>query len=149
MTHRVFFAFHYDRDLPRVRQISTQMTGIDCVTAAGLTDASTFAAAKAEGEAAVKALIDRAAGDTTVTVICIGAETARQADISYAIAQTLKRRNGMLGLQVHALPGADGQPDKAGPGIGMLENLGYAVIPYSTPEALAQAIETAAKAIGR
>ena len=61
MARRVFFSFHYQRDIFRVNQIRS-MPNITGCAAAGFQDASIWEDAKKKGDAAIKKLIDDALG---------------------------------------------------------------------------------------
>ena len=84
MARRVFFSFHYQRDIWRVNQIRNldQIVG---TAAAGFTDASLWEEAKKKGDAVIKKMIDDALYNTSVTIVCIGSQTAGRKYINYEI----------------------------------------------------------------
>ena len=100
MSRRVFFSFHYQRDIWRVNQIRNIPNVMRC-SAAGFQDASLWEDAKGRGEAAIKRLIDNGLMNTSVTVVCIGAKTAGRKYINYEIEQSMLRGNGIVGIQIH------------------------------------------------
>jgi MTH538 TIR-like domain (DUF1863) len=114
MARKVFFSFHYQRDLWRVNVVRNSGM-IEGVAAAGFADASLWEETKRHGPAAVKALIDRALDGTSVTVVLIGAETASRKYIDYEITQSLSRGSGLLGVRIHTLKDREGRTDIAGP----------------------------------
>ncbi len=59
MARRVFFSFHYQRDIWRINQIRN-IPNITGVPAAGFADASLWEASRKQGDAAIKKLIDDA-----------------------------------------------------------------------------------------
>ena len=63
MARRVFFSFHYQRDIFRVNQIRNIDEVIGCA-AAGFQDASLWEESKKKGDAAVMALIDEGLRNT-------------------------------------------------------------------------------------
>jgi hypothetical protein len=75
MARRVFFSFHYQRDLWRVNVVRNS-GAVEGIAAAGRHDASLWEETKKKGDSAVKALIESGLSGTTVTVVLIGAETA-------------------------------------------------------------------------
>lgn len=93
MARRVFFSFHYDSDIWRLNQIRN-IGEIVGTSAAGFHDASLWEEAKTKGDQAIKALIDEALKNTSVTVVCIGAATAGRKYIDYEISQSIARANG-------------------------------------------------------
>jgi len=75
MARSVFFSFHYQRDIVRVNQIRNLPEVVD-KAAAGFKDSSLWEEAKKKSDEAVKKLIDDGLHGTSVTVVCIGAQTA-------------------------------------------------------------------------
>lgn len=110
---RVFFSFHYQRDIWRVNQVRNAGI-VDAQAAAGWDDASIWEEAKTQGDAAVKALIDEGLVGTSVTVVLIGAETSQRQYVKYEIAKSIERGNGLLGVRIHLLKDAAGNTDAFG-----------------------------------
>ncbi len=92
-------------------------------------------------------MIDKGLENTSVTVVCIGGKTAGRKFINYEIEQSIKRGNGILGVQIHHLKDKDGNVDTAGETPAKLGK--YAVYKYVDGEGLKKWIEAAAKAAGR
>jgi hypothetical protein len=113
MARKVFFSFHYQRDLWRVNVVRNSGV-IDGVSAAGFADASLWEETKKRGDPAIKALIDRGLDGTSVTVVLIGAETAMRRYVDYEIRQSIARGNGLLGVRVDGIKDQRGQTDLAG-----------------------------------
>ena len=148
MARRVFFSFHYQRDIWRVNQIRN-VPEIVGVAAAGFADASLWEEAKKKGDTAIKKLIDDGLKNTTVTVVCIGAKTAGRKYINYEIAQSLKRGNGLVGIHINHLKDKDGNVDPVGNTPPQIENAGFNVYKYVDHEKLAVRIEEAAELAGK
>ncbi len=148
MARRVFFSFHYQRDIWRVNQIRNipEITGC---AAAGFQDASLWEEAEKKGDAEIKKLIDKGLENTSVTVVFIGAKTAGRKYINYEIEKSIARGNGIVGIQIHHLKNKAGEIDEAGATPAKLTNGGYKVYKYVDSEKLAARIEEAAKAAGR
>jgi hypothetical protein len=113
MSRRVFFSFHYERDVWRVGQIRNSWITQDR-EAAGFVDAAEWEEVKRDGESAIHRWIDDNLHGTSVTVVCIGAETAQRKYVQYEIQQSYSRGNGLLGLRIHNLKDRVGQTDVAG-----------------------------------
>lgn len=113
MARKVYFAFHYQRDIWRVNQVrnSNVVEGFD---KAGFIDGSLWEEAKNKGEAAIKKLIDDGLENTTVTVVLIGAKTSEREYVEYEIDQSWKRGNGLIGIYIHQLENQDGETDSKG-----------------------------------
>src|SRR5271156_5987746 len=113
MARRVFFSFHYQRDVWRVNQIRNipEITG---TAAAGFQDASLWEEAKKKGDATIKKMIDDALYNTSVTVVFIGSKTSGRTYINYEIQKSLDRGNGVVGIQIHHLKDKNANTDDAG-----------------------------------
>jgi hypothetical protein len=114
MARRVFFSFHYERDLWRVNVVRNSGL-IEGFAIAGFHDASLWQEAKRKGESAIKQLVDKGLARTSVTAVLIGAEIASRRWISYEIEQSAKRRNGILGIRINSIKDQYGRTDVAGP----------------------------------
>lgn len=148
MARRVFFSFHYQRDIWRVNQIRS-MPNVIGSAAAGFQDASLWEEARKKGDAAIKKLIDDGLQNTSVTVVCIGARTAGRKYINYEISKSIERGNGVLGIQIHHLENQSGETDPPGETPTKLTTAGFKTYKYVDREKLAQRIEEAAKAAGK
>lgn len=113
MARKVFFSFHYQRDLWRVNVVRNSGV-IDGVAAAGFHDASLWEETQRKGEDAVKRLIDVGLNGTSVTVVLIGAETATRRYVSYEIDKSIARGNGLLGILIHNIKDQFGNLDVRG-----------------------------------
>lgn len=148
MARRVFFSFHYQRDIWRVNQIRS-IPNITGVAAAGFADASLWEDALTKGDAAIKKMIDNALKNTSVTVVCIGGKTAGRKYINYEIDKSLERGNGLVGIQIHHLKDSAGKTDTPGTIPPKIEKAGFKVYKYVDSEKLAKRIEEAAKLAGK
>jgi Thoeris protein ThsB, TIR-like domain len=102
MARRVFFSFHYDRDIWRANQVrnANVVAGSDV---AGFFDHSEYEEAKKKGNDGIQRMILKNLSDTTVTVVLIGSETANRPWVKYEIEQSIARKNGLLGIYIHHL----------------------------------------------
>ncbi len=148
MARRVFFSFHYQRDVWRVNQIRN-IPNITSCAAAGFQDASLWEEAKKKSDEAVKKLINDGLENTSVTVVCIGAKTAGRKYINYEIEQSMNRGNGIVGIQIHHLKDNHGNTDSFGETPYKLESNNYKVYKYVDHEKLANRIEEAARDAGK
>ena len=148
MARRVFFSFHYQRDVWRVNQIRNldQVVG---VAAAGFADASLWEEAKKKGDVTIKAMIDEGLKNTSVTVVCIGAATAGRKYIDYEISQSIARGNAIIGVQIHHLKNHGGTTDTAGATPAKLTAANAKIYKYVDHTSLKKWIEDAATAAGK
>jgi len=107
MARRVFFSFHYQKDVWRANQIRNAHI-VDGTAAAGFQDASLWEEARKKGDAAIKALINKGLEGTTVTAVLIGSETASRTYVKYEIDQSIARDNGLIGIYIHNLKDRNG-----------------------------------------
>ncbi len=148
MARRVFFSFHYQRDIWRVNQIRS-IPNITGCSAAGFQDASLWEEAKTKGDAEVKRLIDNGLKDTTVTVVCIGAKTFGRTYINYEIEQSILQGNGIIGIFINHLSDQKKQVDPVGKIPPLLLRNGYNPSKYESYVKLKSEIERAAIVAGR
>ena len=113
MKRRVFFSFHYQRDVWRA-SIVRNAGVVDAQAAAGWTDASVWEEAKKKGDDAVKKLINDGLLNTSVTVVLIGAKTSSRKWVNYEIERSIARGNGLLGIFIHMLKNQDEETDTKG-----------------------------------
>ena len=139
MARRVFFSFHYQRDIWRVNQIRS-IPNITGTAAAGFQDASLWEEARNKGDVAIKKLIDEGLKNTSVTVVCIGAKTAGRKYINYEIEKSIERGNGIVGIQIHHLKNQKGEVDEVGVTPSKLSANGYKVYKYADKDKLVRAV---------
>jgi hypothetical protein len=113
MARKVFFSFHYQRDLWRVNVVRNSGT-VEGTAAAGFRDASLWEEAKRKGDSAIKALIDDGLVGTSVTVVLIGAETSKRKYVDYEIRKSLAVGNGVIGVRIHGIKDNSGYVDAPG-----------------------------------
>jgi hypothetical protein len=117
MARRVFFSFHFERDIFRVNQVRNSNV-VHGVERAGFFDQSEYEEAKQKDQSTIDKMIRDKLTGTTVTVVLIGAETAQRPWVKREIELSLAQRNGLLGIHIHDLdPVKEGQPkvDPRGP----------------------------------
>lgn len=108
MARRVFFSFHYERDIWRASIVRNAHV-VDGTAAAGFQDASLWEEAKKKGDKAIQVMIDKALDGTTVTAVLLGAETASRPWVDYEISASIKRGNGLVGIYVDQLEDSAGK----------------------------------------
>lgn len=148
MARRVFFSFHYQRDIFRINQIRSIPSITGC-PAAGFQDASLWEAARKKSDSAIKDMIDEALYNTSVTVVFIGNQTANREYVRYEIEQSIDRGNGIVGIQIHHLKDHNQNTDDPGSTPGLLKANGFKVYKYVDHKKLANRIEEAAINAGK
>jgi hypothetical protein len=127
---RVFFSFHYERDVWRAANIRNAGQ-VDATTAAGWSDASIWEEAKRKGRAELERLIQAALNGTTVTAVLIGIETADRPWVAYEIQRSINRGNGLLGICIHKIKDQNGQSSRRGQVPKLLEQGGYRIYDWN------------------
>ena len=114
MARRVFFSFHYQRDIWRVNVVRNHAVLKSGYQEAGYWDCSLWESTKRTGEIALKRLINSGWQNTSVTVVLIGVETSERKWVKYEIEESHKRGNGMLGIYIHNIQNKDKTTDFRG-----------------------------------
>lgn len=113
MVRRVFFAFHYERDIWRANQVRNCWVTKDREEA-GFFDASLWEEAKIRGDEAIKRIIREGLENTSVTAVLIGAETSTRPYVDYEITESYNRPNGLLGIYINNLEDRNQRTDPRG-----------------------------------
>lgn len=105
--------------------------------------------AEKKGDKAIKAMIDRALQNTSVTVVCVAHGTASRKYINYEIDQSLKKGNGLVAVGIHNLK--DNSRNICSPGAipKQIQENGFKSYVYKDKGELARWIEEAARIAGK
>ena len=114
MARKVFFSFHFKRDVWRAGQVRNSDLLAD-EDEYGVIDAAEWEKIEREGDAAIERWINEQLKNTSVTAVLIGAETAERDWIDYEIRQSWVRGNALLGIRIHNVKNQDSQTDTPGP----------------------------------
>ena len=114
MARRVFFSFHYDRDIRRVVQVRNSWI----VRAHGETqpflDKADWESIKRRGDAAIEKWIEDQLHGTSVTAVLIGAETADRRWVRHEIRRSYELGKGIVGVYIHHVKDPNVGTDVAG-----------------------------------
>lgn len=114
MARKVFFSFHFERDIWRVGQVRNSWLTKPDRSSAGFWDKAKFEEVKKKGPDAIKRWIDSSIYGTSVTVVLIGAETSSREWVKYEIKKSYKDGNGILGIYIHNIKDVSGRTDTKG-----------------------------------
>ena len=114
MVRKVFFSFHYDKDVWRANQVRNSWITKPDREAAGYIDKAEFEEVKKKGEKYVKAWIDKQIEGTSVTVVLIGAETSNRPYCQYELKKSYEKDNAIIGIYIHKLKNQDGNTSSKG-----------------------------------
>ena len=113
MARRVFFSFHYERDVWRAGQVRNSWVTKDGEDA-GFWDSAAWEEVKKKGSDAIEKWIDDQLKGTSVTVVLIGAETSERPYVGYEIKQSHNKGNGVLGIYIHNMKDSNSKTDTKG-----------------------------------
>ncbi|MGQ2905746.1 MAG: TIR domain-containing protein [Neoaquamicrobium sediminum] len=113
MARRVFFSFHYDRDIARVMQIRNSWVARPGDTAQPFYDYADFEEVKRRA-GGIKNWIDNQLSGSSVTVVLFGAKTHERPWVKYEIAQSRALRKGIVAIDIHNMKNLQSQTDVAG-----------------------------------
>jgi len=114
MARKVFFSFHYERDVWRAGQIRNSWVTKPDRETAGFWDSASWEEVKKKGEDAIHRWIDNQLNGTSVTVVLIGAETNDRPYVDYEIQQSSKIGNGLLAIYINNMKNQFGKTDTKG-----------------------------------
>jgi hypothetical protein len=107
MARKVFFSFKYtDVQRAMVVRNSNVIKSDDKV---GFIDKADFEEVERKGDAAIRAWIDKQLEGTTVTVVLVGAKTDKSRWVKYEIEQSIKRKNGILTINISQISNLAGE----------------------------------------
>ncbi len=144
---RVFFSFHYERDVWRATNVRNSGK-VDATAAAGWNDASLWEEAKRKGRREIQRLIDEGLRGTSVTAVLIGTETASRPWVQYEIERSIKKGNGLLGVRIHRIKDQTGRGSDRGSTPAAVTDGGFRVYDWNRAN-FGQWVEWAALAVGK
>jgi hypothetical protein len=101
MARRVFFSFHYERDIWRASQVRNSWVTKPDREEAGFWDAAAWEEVKKKGDEEIERWIRTQLNGTSVTAVLIGPETSSRKYVNYEIEQSWDKGNGLLGIFIH------------------------------------------------
>jgi hypothetical protein len=102
MARRVFFSFHYDRDVRRVVQVRNSWVVRPEGEAQPFYDKAAFEEAKRRAGGIEKWIEEQLKG-TSVTVVLYGAETYEREWVRYEIKRSYELGKGILAIDIHSV----------------------------------------------
>jgi len=112
MARKVFFSFHYQRDIWRVNQVrNSWLTKGQSQT---FYDKSLWEQTRLRGDAAIKKLIDDGLVGSSVLCLLLGQETDGRKWVEYEIERAYRSKMGILAVRIHQLKDQDGRTSAAG-----------------------------------
>lgn len=109
LARRVFFSYHFQRDVWRANQVRNSWVTHPDREAAGFFDAAEQEEVKRKTKKAIRNWIDRQLQHTSITTILIGGETAEREFVQYEIEKSIERGNALLGIRIDSLKNREGK----------------------------------------
>lgn len=113
MARKMFFSFHYERDVWRASQVRNSNV-VSKEDQYGFIDAVDWESIKKKGDTAIQNWINDQLKNTSVTAVLIGAETADRDWVQYEILQSWTRGNGIVGIWIHNIKDQNQKTDTPG-----------------------------------
>lgn len=113
MARRVFFSFHYDRDVRRIQQVRQSWVMRPGSEAQPFYDAAAFEEAKKRAGGIEKWIEEQLKG-TSVTVVLFGAETYDREWVRHEIKRSHELNKGILAIDIHNIKDPQKGTDVAG-----------------------------------
>lgn len=110
MKRKVFYSFHYQKDVWRVAQIRN----IGAIEGNEIAKSNDWEEVKRQGDQAIKRWINHNLENRSCLVVLIGEETSERRYVLYEIEQAWNRGMGVLGIYIHNIKDRDGQTSKKG-----------------------------------
>jgi len=113
MARKVFFSFHYDRDVRRVVQVRNSWVVRRLGDAQPFYDKAEFEEVKKRSGGIEKWIEEQLKG-TSVTVVLFGAETYNRPWVQHEIKRSHDLGKGLLAIDIHNVKDPQAGPDKPG-----------------------------------
>ncbi len=114
MARKIYFSFDYERDRYRVCQIKDICMRDEDNIVTGDWDLESWQIAKNVGNDAIFAWVNKELEDTLVTVVLIGHNSYDLDYMDYAISESCKQGNAILGVRIDKMLDLGGSFDLAG-----------------------------------
>lgn len=102
MARRVFFSFHYARDVRRIQQVRQSWVVRPGDEAQPFYDKAEFEKVKARSGGIAKWIEDQLAG-TSVTVVLFGAETSTRPWVQHELKRSHELGKGIVAIDIHSI----------------------------------------------
>lgn len=114
MARKVFFSFHFSRDSQRVPQIRNCNSVSQHFERTPFLDKAEWESIKLAGRKAITDWIDKNMHNTSVVVVCYGAETANRPWVKHELEKAHREKRGILAIDMSGMKNLAGQVDYRG-----------------------------------
>jgi hypothetical protein len=120
MARKVYFSFHYERDVVRVSRVRNSNVVSSNYQPSAFLDHADWESIQKGGDVEIKKWIDNQLNGSTVTCVLIGRFTDTRKWVHYEIQQSILRKNALLSVFIHNMQDFNGNTD--GPGFNPMRN---------------------------
>ena len=115
MARRVFFSFHYQRDVTRANVVKNSWMTKEDREDAGFFDSSAFETFQRQGDEALKRFLNNQMTNSSVVCVLIGNQTAYRRWVRYEILRGFLDGRGIMGIWIYRIQNFNRQEDTQGP----------------------------------
>ncbi|MDP1743106.1 TIR domain-containing protein [Polaromonas sp.] len=115
MTRRVFFSFHWERDIWRANVVRNSWLTVGGGLKAGYYDHADIEKIKLKSTVAIQNWIDRQLLGASVTCVLIGNRTAERKHVQYEISRSRELGKAIFGVRINQIKDQHGCTDWEGP----------------------------------
>lgn len=113
MARKIFFSFHYTKDVQRVSTVRNSGV-IGNFDKTPFYDKAEWEKIKRQGDQAVQNWIDNQLHGTSVTVVLIGTETYSRRWVKYEINKSIELGKGLIGVHINGIKDWNGNTEDLG-----------------------------------
>jgi MTH538 TIR-like domain (DUF1863) len=125
MARRVFYSFHYQRDVQRAQVVRQSWVTQPDRETAGFFDSSVFESKQRTSDDALKSFLNEGLKNSSVNCVLAGNQTAWRRWVRYELLRSFVDGRGIIGISVHSIANFQKQTDSAG--TNPLECLGFEI----------------------
>ena len=114
MARRVFFSFHYSRDIRRIVQVRNSWVVRAKGEAQPFLDKAEWESIKRAGSKEIEKWIEKQLNGTSVTVVLIGAETSKRPWVLHELRRSYALGKGIVGIRIHNVKDPQSGTDSRG-----------------------------------
>ncbi|MDH6278204.1 hypothetical protein M2118_001177 [Aurantimicrobium minutum] len=111
MAEKVFFSFHYERDVHRVQMVRN----INAIHGEPSVEPQKWEEVKKGGDAAIENWVATQMKGKSACIVLLGTQTCNRLWVQYEINHAWKTGTPLLAIRIHGLPSMSKGPDNPGP----------------------------------
>jgi hypothetical protein len=104
MARRVFFSFHYQRDVQRAQVVRQSWVMQPDRETAGFFDSSVFESKQRTSDDALKSFLNDGLKNCSVDCVLAGNQTAWRRWVRYELLRSFVDGKGIFGISIHSIP---------------------------------------------